>query len=107
MVIDHDGANGGAARHKTLNKAKHLWVEVGDLQISDDAEVYDEGYRMISHPQQQVRVWRYKPVTEIDKILNMLRNTDEWKNLSKHQMVDDALGELETVIKLHENVDKS
>jgi hypothetical protein len=108
MVIELDGSGqGSASRHKALNQAKHLWAVVGELQLSNEADVYDPDYQMISNPQQDVRVWRYKPVTEIDKILNMLRNTEEWKNLSKHQMVDDALGELETAIKLHEGIDKA
>lgn len=108
MVIEKDGSGiGSADRHKTLNKAKHLWVETGRLQITDEADVYDPDYVMTSPAKHSVRYWDYKPVTEVDKIIRMLKASDEFKELCKHQMVEDAFGELETVIKMLENIDKT
>ncbi len=107
MEVEDRSYIGSAERHKGLVKAKYCWVESGGLQITTQADVYSPDYEKVKSLGPNIDYWEYKPVTEVGKILNQLKNNEEFQDLCKNQMVDDAFGELETTIKLHENIDKT
>ena len=53
-----------------------------------------------------VNIWEYKPITDVGLALRNLNAMPQFRELrNKHQMIDDAWGELETVVKLHEDID--
>lgn len=93
-----------AERHSSIINAKHKWIENRQLQLTDDANIYAEGYITDSPSNWKVKIYKYEPVTEIDKIINLLKQSNEFTQLRKHQMVEDAFGELVTVVKMHENL---
>lgn len=96
-----------AMGHRGITKARLLWEEKGKLQLTKLADVYDDNYSCTKQYSDS-GIWEYQPITEIGKIMNMMRDNEEFQELcTDHQMVEDAWGELETVIKLHENIDTS
>ena len=105
-MVYHDSgyALDAARRHDKITKAKHCWVETGRLRISNEAEVYDPDYEMVSDPNHSVRYWDYKPITEVGLILKKLKTNEEFQEMLQHKMIADAFGELETVIKMHEKL---
>lgn len=91
--------------HKGAARAKARWETSGDMNASDEADVFDPDYVMVQQGN-GINVWKYKPTSGVEKILKLLKNDPEFQTLcEKHSMVDDAFGELETVIKMHENID--
>jgi len=87
-----------------LMRAKHAWIEKNELRLTASSDVYNDDYVKISSSV-ALDVYKYQPVTEVGKILNLLKASDEFTELRKHTMIDDAFGELETVIKMHEGID--
>ena len=85
-------------------RAKHAWIEKNELRLTASSDVYNDDYVKISSSV-ALDVYKYQPVTEVGKILNLLKASDEFTELRKHTMIDDAFGELETVIKMHEGID--
>ena len=90
--------------HGGLMRAKHAWIEKDELRLTASSDVYNDDYVKISSSV-ALDVYKYQPVTEVGKILNLLKASDEFTELRKHTMIDDAFGELETVIKMHEGID--
>jgi hypothetical protein len=91
--------------HGPITHATHAWVEQKILWLTDKSDVYDDNY-------QQTKVgthlgkWEYNLITGVQKIVNILRNDQEFKKMvDDHSMVNDAFEQLEVVIKLHENID--
>lgn len=98
---------GVGKRHSSIVAAKHDWIERKRLNLTSKSDIYDDNYACTEPMTVKVRCWEYRPVTEMEKILIMLQENDEFQELCKNQMVADAFGELETVIKMHEGIDKS
>lgn len=98
-----------AARHPSLVKAKHLWVERGELLVSKDAIVYDDDWECVVKPtDNSMGKWEYKPLTTVEQHLRNLERCAEFCELiAEHQLVADAYGEFETAVKLHSGLDKT
>ena len=91
-------------QHGPITRARHAWIEQETLRITSKADVYDDNYQQ-TDVQTHINTWEYKPITGVQKIVNSLRDDQEFKQLQSHQLVADAFAQLETVIKLHENID--
>jgi hypothetical protein len=96
-----------AKEHRGVEQVRNRWLEQNRIAITQEGEVYDDDYQLASpSTAKNFAEFHYQPITEVDKILRMLADNAEFQELCKHQMVADAFGELETVVKLHENLDK-
>ena len=109
-VVINDGFpayhKASAKKHSSIALAVHLWKEKNELQLSKEATVFCDDYETNTPLPKDVRIWKYKPLTGIDKILKTLANDKEFSELaSKHQMVDDAFGQLEVAVKLCSEAD--
>ena len=102
--IEKSTGYSGTNTHGGLMRAKHAWLEKNELRITDKSDVYDDNYTLIDSSR-SMYIYAYQPVTGVEKILNLLKNNDEFGELRKHQMIDDAFVQLETVIKMHENLE--
>ena len=92
--------------HSSLAKSRERWVHGNYLQLTDDSEVFDADYQNTQPPgASSCGIWRYKPVTDVDVALTQLKSVPEFQKLRKHQMVDDAFKQLETVVAMHENIE--
>ena len=100
--------DGGAGEtHKGVNSVKHRWLEQNILMMSaSDGEVYDPDYLPVNTGSNWV-TFEFQKLTGVQKILKILKEDQEFKKLAEHQMVADAFGELEAVIKMHEGIDKT
>lgn len=94
----------GCHSHKGITHAKHAWIEQHKLVITSDANIYDDNYQMTSAPG-QIQQWEFKPITGVQQIVNSLRDDQEFQKLQSHNLVAAAFEQLETMIKLHENID--
>jgi len=89
--------------HKSLTKAKMRWIELDMITGTKEIEVYDENYQLYN---QSSNIYKFQPMTGTQRILKYLKNDSEFKDLcNNHKMIKDAFGELETAVKLHENID--
>lgn len=96
---------GGAERHSGIEQVRNRWLEQDRITLTSEGEVYDENYQIVNNPgPNQWAEYRLNPVTDVDRLLRMLADSPEFQELLKHQMVADAFGELETVVRMHENV---
>lgn len=97
----------GATRHRGVEQAKNRWVEQNIVWLTAEGEVYDPDYECVTPPTASTMgTFKFKPITGTQRLLNQLRDDPEFRKLCHHQMVADAFGELETVVKMHENIDK-
>lgn len=97
-----------AAKHNSLIKARHYWIERGELLISNNAVVYNDDWTCVKPATDtSLGKWVYKPLTTVEQHLRNLERCAEFRELvAEHQMVADAYGEFETAVKLHSGLDK-
>jgi hypothetical protein len=95
---------GGAERHTGVEKVYNRWIEQNTITVSVIGEVYHKDYHLTKVDPGKWQTYEYKRVTGVDQLLALLKADSEFQELLKHQMVADAFGELETVVRMHENV---
>jgi hypothetical protein len=98
--------NRPASTHASVTKAMHSWIENNKLFLSDRGDVYHDDYQCTRLPATgALGTYEYLPLTGIDKIINSLRADSDFIKLhNNNQLVQDALTEFQTVIKLHEGL---
>lgn len=89
---------GSANQHSGVEMSRLRWIEQNIVSGADKLDVYDEDY-VATNPKDTTYL-KYKPVIGVGKILKTLKTDVEFKELHKHQLVEDALGQLEVAIKL-------
>lgn len=101
-TFEHD-----SKKHAGVTQVKLRWIECNKIVGTTELDVYDPDYSQKLKNQNWMS-YEYKPMSGIECLMNHLKTDQEFRELyNKHQMVQDAYDELETVIKMHENIDKS
>ena len=93
----------GIKRPHSLNIAVAAWVDHNYLLLKTDGDVIDDDYS--KSPKGISGRYDFRPLNGIEEMVEALRNDPKFKKVSNHQMVADAMEELETVIKMHENLE--
>jgi hypothetical protein len=98
--------NRPANNHVGVIRAMHSWIENNKLFLSDQGDIYNDDYQCTTMPVVgAVGTYEYLPITGIDKIMKSLKADSDFIQLhNNNQLVQDALAEFETVIKLHEGL---
>lgn len=105
FVITNDSKYSPSTDHHSgLKKAKVEWEEYNVLSLTNTSSViYDNDYSVVL-PGAEISKWKYKPVTQLDTMLKMIANNNEFKKLSTNKMVEDAFEQFVTTIALHKNL---
>lgn len=85
-----DGRKFAMEGHSEIAIQRAIWEETGKIT----------GYRNDSI------TWvdkSYAPLKGFEEIINSLKKDPEFKDMLQHQMIDDALGQLEVAVKLYVN----
>jgi hypothetical protein len=101
---EHTKRSKHSVPHPGITNAAHTW-EINDiLLITPSANVYNDDY-CITKTTPDIDTWKYKPVTSVRKILKLLQDDSEFKELTQnHPCIGTALDDFVVLIKLHENI---
>lgn len=95
-------------QHAGVQKSKLFWIDHNQLLLTPDSVIFEPTKFVISTDQPKlsgVTLWSRSGTTDIDQIFDELRTNKTFAKYVQHHMVADALNQLETVTKLHENID--
>lgn len=104
QLVVENSTIGETDNHDGVHRARHYWVTANILKLSNEADVFNYDYQMTSPASHNIRTWEYQPITDLGKILLMLKANDEFQELCKHKVVEDTFNQFETSLKLHENL---
>lgn len=90
--------------HDSASNISKRWEHSGELYLTTDAAVFDNNYKRVM-TSSHFEKWEYHPIGDMEQAIKHLKNHPEMRELCKHQMVEDAFKQLETVIAMHENID--
>ena len=103
--LDRNGAWGGRSLPE-LNIVEARWVDHNHIWLKSDGVCIDKEYELNRDKSYYGNRYDHKPLTKIEEMVLAIRNNPEFKKVANHQMVADAMEELQTVIKMHEGLDK-
>jgi len=84
-----------------LNVAAKAWQDHNYILMSSSGRIISDDFR--PSKMDSVR-YNYRPLNSIEEMIEALRKDPKYKKVSNHEMVADAMEQLETVIKMHENL---